>query len=146
VPFAPTTAAADRQAVRLYFIRDDTLVEIDRELASRSIADVIAALVEGPLPGEDEDLRSALPEGAVLAAEVRAGVATIELDRPFKDVATNEQRLAVAQLVVTMTARPGVGQVAFTIDDEPVPVPTGDGELADRPVSRDDYAGLVVAR
>jgi spore germination protein GerM len=74
---------------------------------------------------------------------VRGGVATVAVAESFKELSTSEQRLAVAQLVVTLTGRPGVGQVAFTIDDEPVPVPTGDGLIADRAVSRDDFASVV---
>jgi spore germination protein GerM len=55
----------------------------------------------------------------------------------------DEQLLAVAQLVCTLTARPGVGPVSFTLEGAPVDVPTGDGSLTSGPVSRDDYADLL---
>ena len=117
---------------------------ITRELPSPvSLGDVVAALVAGPTSEVGRDLRTALSEELVEDADTRGGVATVAVTKSFKDLATSEQRLAVAQLVVTLTGRPGVGQVSFTIDGEPVPVPTGDGLLAGRPVSRDDFTSLL---
>jgi spore germination protein GerM len=141
-----TTADLAQQDVILYFVRDRELVPVTRRLpAPVSLDDVVAALVDGPAPEAGRDVRSALSEDLVEKSETRAGVATVAVTTSFKDLATTEQRLAVAQLVVTLTGRPGVGQVAFTIDGEPVPVPTGDGLLAGRPVSRDDFTSVLAS-
>ena len=55
----------------------------------------------------------------------------------------DEQLLAVAQIVCTLTGRPGVGQVSFTLQGARLAVPKGDGSLVSSPVARDDYAGLM---
>ncbi len=44
---------------------------------------------------------------------------------------------------MTATARPGVGQVRFTLDGQPVEVPHADGSVGTDAVSRDDYAALL---
>ncbi len=45
--------------------------------------------------------------------------------------------------MLTATARPGVGQVRFTLEGLPVQVPTADGTIASDPLSRDDYLALL---
>jgi spore germination protein GerM len=145
-PVPPPTAVVAHQTVTLYFVREGELVPVSRDVASpASLAAVVAELVAGPAADSGRELRTALSDGLIEDADTRAGVATVAVSASFKDLATTEQRLAVAQLVVTLTGRPGVGQVAFTIDDEPVPVPTGEGLLANRPLSRDDFTSLLAA-
>jgi spore germination protein GerM len=142
---APTVAVTDAdQRVRLYFVVEGSLTPVDRVLTAPVTLDGLLGLLgAGPAAEEDEELRTALPEGAATGLSVRAGVASVAVSRDFRDLAAAEQRLAVAQLVLTITSRPGIGQVLFTVDDEPVSVPKGDGSLADGPVSRDDYSALV---
>jgi hypothetical protein len=158
VPFglaeAPTTTEAPPvpsvpngdvdQRVRLYFVEEGSLSPVERVLpAPLTLDDLLHLLGAGPTSSEDEQLRTALQDGAATGLSVRAGVASVAVSRDFRDLAAAEQRLAVAQLVMTITSRPGIGQVLFTVDGEPVPVPKGDGSLADGPVSRDDYSSLV---
>jgi spore germination protein GerM len=52
----------------------------------------------------------------------------------------------VAQIVLTLTSRPGIGQVLFSVDGVPTGVPRGRGDLAGplTPVTFDDYSSLVV--
>ena len=70
---------------------------------------------------------------------VRTGIASVELGARFRELPLSEQRLAVAQLVLTLTDRPGIGQVLFTVNEEAVEVPRLNGSIARGPVSRDDY-------
>jgi spore germination protein GerM len=74
---------------------------------------------------------------------LEAGVATVDLRPTISALGSDEQLLAVAQVVCTLTGRPGVGPVAFTLDGSPVDIPRGDGSLTNEPVSRDDYAELL---
>jgi spore germination protein GerM len=53
-------------------------------------------------------------------------------------VRTDEQLLALGQLVFTLTDQPGIGGVEFSLEGEPVDVPLADGTTQDGPVSRDD--------
>ena len=58
-------------------------------------------------------------------------------------LSSDDQLLALAQLVFTLTARPGIGQVRFTLRGEAIQVPRADGSLVATPVSRDDYSAVA---
>jgi spore germination protein GerM len=81
----------------------------------------------------------------VVAAEVARGRATVDLAESFRDLAGTDQRVSLAELVYTATGRPGVGQVSFTLDGQPIEVPRGDGSLTSEPLTRSDYPELAPA-
>ena len=136
------------EVVRLFFVAGAQIVPIDRLLLSPAAApQVLAALSEGPPEGDAAaGLRSALPVGFVAEVSVERGIATVELPGTFiTDLPGGEQRLAVAQIVLTLTRQAGVGQVRFTSDYEPQSVPRGRGDLSSpgATVACDDYANLL---
>jgi hypothetical protein len=135
------------EPVLLYFAVEGRLVGTAREvLAPPTEAQVVAALLAGPLPSEGDGptLRSIIGPDDVGAVTTSAGVATVELRARFGELPVQEQRLAIGQLVLTLTSRPGVGQVAFTQAGEPVVrLPRADGSLVLGPLSRDDYVALI---
>jgi len=53
-----------------------------------------------------------------------------------------EQILALAQVVLTATSVAGVADVRFTLEDQPVDIPRGDGTLSSGPLTTRDYASL----
>ena len=55
------------------------------------------------------------------------GTATVELAEDFNQIPTTDQRLAIGQLVLTLTGLPGVDQVRFRLNgvDLAVPLPGG---------------------
>jgi spore germination protein GerM len=138
------------EPVELYYVSDDRLVATTQSLVSpATIAQVLAALIVGPPTGNNGlGLRSALPSDLNAEIEISKGVAQINTTAEFlAELSPIDQRLAIAQLVLTFTRRPGVGQVIFTVDGQNVSVPRGRGDLA-KPgstVSFDDYASLIVA-
>ena len=71
------------------------------------------------------------------------GVAQVDLAAEFAELGSDRQLLAIAQLVLTLTSRPGVGQVAFTLDTAPIDVPRADGTITSDPVTRADYASML---
>ena len=136
------------EVVRLFFVAGAQIVPIDRLLLSPAAApQVLAALSEGPPEGDAAaGLRSALPVGFVAEVSVERGIATVELPGTFiTELPGGEQRLAVAQIVLTLTRQAGVGQVRFTSDYEPQSVPRGRGDLSSpgATVACDDYANLL---
>jgi hypothetical protein len=136
------------EIVRLFFVAGAQIVPIDRLLLSPAAApQVLAALSEGPPEGDAAaGLRSALPVGFVAEVSVERGIATVILPGTFiTDLPGGEQRLAVAQIVLTLTRQSGVGQVRFTSDNEPQSVPRGRGDLSTpgATVACDDYANLL---
>ncbi len=138
------------EPVELFYISDDRLVATTQSIVSpATIAQVLAALVAGPPTGDNGlGLRSALPTDLNAEIGISKGVAQINTTAEFlTELSPIDQRLAIAQLVLTFTRRPGVGQVIFTVDGQNVAVPRGRGDLA-KPgstVSFDDYSSLIVA-
>ncbi len=140
----PSTAGgAD---VSVFLVRNDRLVAAVRRLApSARLRRVLGALELGPTKEEVAvaGLRSALPTNAVDGVSVAAGTAIVGLDPSVATLSSGDQLLALAQLVFTLTARPGIGQVRFTLEGEDAQVPRADGSLVAAPVSRDDYLAVA---
>ena len=61
----------------------------------------------------------------------------------FVEVGGQEQILAVAQVVLTATAVPGVERVRFLLEGEAVEVPRADGTLTSDSLQAADYQGLL---
>ena len=147
-PPSTTTTNLPVEQVDVFFVSGSRVVPIPRLLLSPASApQVVAALVEG-VPDIDEaaGLRSALPIGLTIDVSVERGVATVDLDPTFLLVVSgSEQRLAIAQIVLTLTRRAGIGQVSFTSDSQPINVPRGGGDLTTpgETVACDDYDNLL---
>ncbi len=141
LPFAQTEKAT------LFLVQGERLAPVQRELpAPVSVESVLEALVAGPTSTEVQlGLRTALltTPGLVRSGGVSGGIATIDLGQPFTEIAGRDQIVALAQIVSTVTALPGVGRVRFTLDGNPVGILRGDGAVTTETVSRDDYATLA---
>ena len=153
-----TTAAPDEvttpstnvpvEEVALFYVAGNQVVPIPRLLLSPAAApQVLTALGEG-LPTGDEaaGLRTALPRGMNASVVVERGIATVDLPASFStEVLGSDQRLAVAQIVLTLTRRSGIGQVVFTSGMAPLAVPRGRGDLTSPGglVACDDYDNLL---
>lgn len=134
--------------VDLFFVANEALVRVQRLVAgSVSPSSALELLASGP---ESEaglvGLRSAIPGGFSPNVRVIRGVALVDLGEVrFESLSPVDQRLFVAQIVLTLTSRNGVGQVVFSVGGEPIAVPRGRGDLVEplTPVTYDDYAGMV---
>jgi spore germination protein GerM len=152
-PVTTTTVPADN--VTLYFISNNKLLPVPRPLTKPVGPEQVAvALQKGP---DEKDLpaglRSAVPAGAISGVNVAGGVAKVDLAPSFitptagaeqPPITPADQSLAFGQIVLTLTSRPGIGQVLFTVQGQPVLPILGDGSqpAAAGPVSADSYAGL----
>jgi hypothetical protein len=137
--------SGDRDAV-VFLTKDGRLVRTVRSLPPPVTLDaLLESLKQGPSRTELSDgVRSAVPDDNTFeSAELSGGTALVDLGKPFTAASTEEQVLALAQIVFTLTARPGVGQVQFTIDDAAIEIPVGDGSATTQPVSRDNYLRLA---
>lgn len=145
-----TSSTVPVEVVSLFFVAGAQLVPINRLLLTPAVApQVLAALAEG-LPEGDPSagLRTALPTDFVALVDVSRGIATVDLPPSFvTELPGAEQRLAIAQIVLTLTRRAGIGQVTFTALSRPQSVPRGRGDLAGpgEAVACDDYANLLPA-
>jgi hypothetical protein len=108
------------------------LVAVARELpaAQESLVTVLEALVRGPTNTEAAaGLSSAVPiQTTVLGAVIgTGGVATVNLGGTFGQLVGQAQIEAVAQIVFTTTALPGVSSVDFELSGQSVEVPVASG-------------------
>lgn len=145
-PAAPSASGDGGSAsVDVFFVRDSRLVRVGRQPQSlSSLEGALAALLRGPAVAERaEGVRTAVTRPVRLAGAVAAGVPLIDVTDSFADVEGEEQILALAQLVFTLTALTGIDGVSFALDGRPVEVPTGDGALKRGPIRRDDFAAVA---
>jgi len=150
-PTTTTVAEILYDNVELYFVSANRVVRSERLIVSPATpTQVLDTLLNGLDAGtERAGLRSALPRGLSATIEVRRGVARIAAASPFlSELEPLDQRLAIAQIVLTMTRRPGIGQVLFNVDGFDIPVPRGGGDLTTPgvAVTYDDYLAVLSAR
>jgi hypothetical protein len=113
----------------VYFAKNGRLVASSRRLQPPvTVQNALRALSAGPN-----------------RLETAAGLRTarVDLARPFTSLSSSDQIVALGQIVYTVTARPGVGLVRFTLLGAPTEVPRADGSLTAGRVSRDDYLALA---
>ncbi len=147
----PTTAGRDATAGRggpfvvVFFVRGDRLEEARRTVRAPGIATALEVLATGPTRQEVVGgLRTALaPQDFTVPGELTPG-ATVSIDvtRDFTGVSGDNQLLAVAQVVWTVTQFPDVRRVRLTSEGAPLEIPTDEG-LTDGSVDRDDFRSVA---
>jgi hypothetical protein len=107
---------------RLYLVRDGRLVAITRHVrADPTVDELVDDLLAGPTGDErSEGVTSALLGSDVAGVRVSGGRATVELTEMIEDSGRTDQILAFAQIVCTLTAKPGITSVAFIHAGQPV--------------------------
>lgn len=139
------------ETVDLYYITDNQLLATKIQIVSpATTTQVFSALVSGPPSGDAGlGLRSAIASSLQAKISISEGVVRIDANNfLLAGLSPIDQRLAVAQLVLTFTSRPGIGQAIFSVNEVPIAVPRGRGDLSKpgEPVSYDDYTSLIVDR
>lgn len=149
---APTTTTSaptpsvPRADVLVYFIKDDRMISKLRQVnAPATVAKALTALVFGVQEDELADgVRSAIdPTAAIQARSLDPATVQVDLSSEFATGSSSEQVLALAQVVYTATALPGVTGVRFTLDGVPIEVPTGSGSLTSDAVGREAFADFA---
>ncbi len=142
----PTVRSEPAATVEVYFVRGERLAAVRRQISGpATLSGILDQVVAGPAPDEAlTGMRSAITPGAsVRRAVLSDGLASIDLSEPFGDVQGRDQITAVAQIVFSCTAVPGVERVQFQLEGRPVEVPTGDGTLTTRPLTRADFVVMA---
>lgn len=146
-----TTPDTTYEPVEMYYVSANRVVRSERAIVSPAtptqVLDTLLAGIDSS--AQTAGLRSALPRRLTATIDVRRGIATVSANGPFlADLEPLDQRLAIAQVVLTLTRRPGIGQVIFVVDGAQIQVPRGGGDLAPAgaPVTYDDYVAVLSAR
>jgi spore germination protein GerM len=140
--------AAVSEPIDLFFISNSRIIKVQRNVASpANPSQALSSLVEGPNTSpEFVGLRTALPTTFAASVDVIRGVARVDATRAFLNSLSGlDQKLAIAQIVLTLTSRPGVGQVLFSVDGKLISVPRGRGDsvASGVAVTFDDYSTLI---
>lgn len=135
-----TTTIVQTEQVRLYFVASGQLTYVLQPLASPvTFQQIIAALQIGPPTGDvGIGLRTIVPSDADIRVDTDGtGVAFVTLpENFFEGLLPSDQRLVIAQLVLTITRTSGIGQVVFNVD---VPLTTGQVFPAGQRLTFSDY-------
>jgi spore germination protein GerM len=91
-------------------------------------------------------MRTAIsPQAELRSAVLDGDTAVVDLSAAFVEVGGQEQILAVAQVVLTATAVPGVGRVRILLEGQAVEIPRADGTLSSESLGAADYERLLTA-
>ncbi|GAB2948891.1 hypothetical protein GCM10027280_41900 [Micromonospora polyrhachis] len=150
LPATGTPATAPTQAgtvvERLYYVRDDRLVPVDRRLwTAPSAAAHLELLLAGPNNEEqDAGLSSALT-GAdpIVGLRIVGNEAIIDVGDSLAGAGRTDEILAFGQIVATLTTRPDIDRVTFRHNGDGLGIPRADGSLSRTPLTAGDYAALT---
>ena len=108
------------------------------------VTQVLSQLTAGPDPDEQSrGLSSAIPPGlSVMLEGVDGSKAIVDIEGTDPGPATEEARLATAQVVLTLTSLPQVDSVLLKRNGQPHAV-LPDGELTEQPLTREDVVSLL---
>jgi len=143
---SPTVGGVRTRTGTVYMVKDGRLLPVSRELPSAPTRPeaLLAGLLLGPPP--DVRARTAIPPDtrAIDVVPAAGGVATVDLSQEFKRGAAGRTlALRVAQAVYTLTEDPTILSVLFAFEDTLAPVISDRGQVLERPVGREDYAGFA---
>ncbi|CAN5702957.1 hypothetical protein BH24ACT2_BH24ACT2_14750 [soil metagenome] len=142
----PQEPSVSQVPVSVYLVDNDAdqLVEVTRSVpAPGSVRVALTELLGGPTGQElNSGLTSAIARStALLGVDGPVnGVVTVNLSDDVRTIGGQGQRLALAQVVFTATAAPGVTGVLFAFEGEPSQVPDGQGQSTAAPLDRADFA------
>jgi hypothetical protein len=141
-PTATTPTPETRATV--FFVQAEQLVPVARSTTRPDLQAVLDVLFIGPTETElAAGLRTAISnQTTVRSVRTYASTVVIDLTTTFVEVGGPEQILALGQIVLTATATPGVTDVRFQLEGQPVEVPRADGTLSSGPLSANDYESL----
>lgn len=140
--------AANQVLVHVFLLATDGhLVSRDRLISlplGAGLDAVLDALFAGPTAAEAaQGMQTAIPaQTRVLSTSVAGGVATVNLDSTLNQLVGPAQIQAVAQVVFTATAQPGVVAVIFEFKGQMAEVPVQTGPPAPI-VGRPQYPDLA---
>ncbi|GHJ46896.1 hypothetical protein Cs7R123_42380 [Catellatospora sp. TT07R-123] len=142
----PVTRTSGPASEHLYLVNNGSLIRVERRLsAAPSVQQLVDDLMAGPTESEEDfGFTSALLGTHIIGkVDVTSTTAVVDLSSTREDTGRNDDVLAFAQVVCTLTARPGIRRVAFTREGHPVGVPRADGALTDTPLTCADYTSLL---
>jgi hypothetical protein len=143
-PAGPSVPKAD---IAVFLVQAEHLVRVVRRASRPDLAEALDELLAGPMEAElAAGIRTAIsPQTELRSARLDGDTAVVDLSAAFVEVGGQEQILAVAQVVLTATAVPGVDRVRFLLEGQAVEIPRADGTLSSESLGAADYERLLTA-
>jgi Sporulation and spore germination len=142
----PAVAETGSVVERLFLVRDNMLVQVDRAVRAQPTLDGLANdLIAGPTSTERAQgmTTSLLATDLLGPVRVDSGLAVVQLAVGLTGTGRNDEVLALGQLVCTLAAHAGVTGVVFVRNGQRISVPRADASLSLGPFSRADYESLI---
>lgn len=142
---SPTLPAEDVR-VAAYFVRDERLAVVARDVTGWEGVPVMEALLAGPTAAEAaKGIITLIPEGTeVLGVDVQGSEATVNLSSEFESGGGSlSMTMRIAQVVYTLSQLPDVDTVRFQIEGEPRAMIGGEGIMVD-PATREQFTEGVI--
>jgi spore germination protein GerM len=150
VTVSPTPPVrAVRMPLKVYFLRGETLVSVQRGpvVAGTGVATAaVRSLLQGPDRAERAaGLSTIIPAGTRLnGITISNGTADVDLSAGYASGGgTLSMTARLAQVVYTVTQFPTVQRVTFRLDGTPVTAFGGEGIVLDKPVTRARFTELL---
>lgn len=144
-PGETSTPSGARRAVIFLVDNDERLFEVTQEVAAPGGVRQAMQALFSDLNAEQlaAGLNTGIDAGTRLldvTGPTSEGLVVLDVSRGLSTTIRERLRLALAQIVYTATAVPGVRSVRFKIDGELSDVPDGTGAATSRPLTRADFA------
>lgn len=129
----------------LYYVREGTLMPLERNLSSNSAETSVEALGQPPPVLTRYGLSSSIPSGTELIGTARdGGRLVVNLSSAFDNVVGRQRQQAIGQMVMTVTEQRGVDSVEFQVEGQPITVSSpARGDQND--VGACDYQSLLAS-
>jgi len=110
-----------------------------------TISAALGRLAAGPTASESSQglVSPASSVGPFRTGAVHGGVVSVNLPVSFENLGGQDQTVAAAQIVFTVTTFPGIKGVRFLMGGQRAEVPNGNGGLTPGPSTRKDYSELT---
>jgi hypothetical protein len=146
---SPSTSVPNLVSARVTMFLEgsnERLVPVHRQVVwPATIPAILGQLAAGPTAREsDRGLVSpASAVGPFGVGAVRRGVVSVDLPVSFENLGGQDQTVAAAQIVFTVTTFTGVTGVRWLVAGQTAQVPNGNGSLTAGPSTRKDYLALA---
>jgi len=141
-----TTVLVPTSNVAIYLKGRQRLVAVDRAVSDPvTVRSALSALAQGATNSESaQGLESPVSLATPLSLKsIKGTTAVVDLPSSFANLGGQDQIIAVAQIVYTLSLFPRIRQVSIRVGGSPAQVPTGTGRLSPGPLTRKDYASLA---
>lgn len=151
-PSAPSGSTTETMLAEagVYLVTpEDVLVPRGRDVPTGPLEDrlqiLLGELATGPSPQElaDELSTSLPPEVELVVTDITDGTITVDIAGPVDAPPGEESRLAVGQIVLTVTSLPAVRAVRLAREGKPIDAPLPNGESTSEPLTADQFTAFL---